>query len=460
MTKFFKILPKHSRAVTALLMCGTLLLSLAPSSALQAQNIHKNKIWTLKDCISYAMEHNITVKQQEIAVQQSDIELNTAKNSRLPGVSASASENFSFGRGLTANNTYSNTNTSNTGLNIGAEIPVFQGFYIKHSIAAKKFNLAAANADLEKIKDDIRVSVAQAYFQILYNQEILKVTANQVGIDSLQVLRLEEMLRNGKAANTEVSQQKAALAQSRLNKTQAHNDLNMAILAMSQLLELPSPEGMTVKSPSIEDFVPGLLEEPESIYAAAVLDKPGVKAENVRLQVDSVNIKLAKSSMLPSLSLNGGIGTNYYTNSDHASSSFADQMKNNFSQFIGISLNIPIFKRFQNKNNIRSAELAYKNQQLKVENVKKSLYKEIQQAYYNAVASSAKYISSIQAETSAKESFELMKAKYENGKANITEFNESRNGYLKSVSEMVQAKYQYLYQAKLLDFYKNSTTDF
>ena len=458
MTKFFKILPKHSRAVTALLMCGTLLLS--SSSALKARNINEDKIWTLKDCISYAMEHNITVKQQEIAVQQSDIELNTAKNSRLPGVSASASENFSFGRGLTANNTYSNTNTSNTGLNIGAEIPVFQGFYIKHSIAAKKFNLAAANADLEKIKDDIRVSVAQAYFQILYNQEILKVTANQVGIDSLQVLRLEEMLRNGKAANTEVSQQKAALAQSRLNKTQAHNDLNMAILAMSQLLELPSPEGMTVESPSIEDFVPGLLEEPGSIYAAAVLDKPGVKAENVRLQVDSVNIKLAKSSMLPSLSLNGGIGTNYYTNSDHASSSFADQMKNNFSQFIGISLNIPIFKRFQNKNNIRSAELAYKNQQLKVENVKKSLYKEIQQAYYNAVASSAKYISSIQAETSAKESFELMKAKYENGKANITEFNESRNGYLKSVSEMVQAKYQYLYQAKLLDFYKNSTTDF
>lgn len=458
MTKFFKILPKHSRAVTALLMCGTLLLS--SSSALKARNINEDKIWTLKDCISYAMEHNITVKQQEIAVQQSDIELNTAKNSRLPGVSASASENFSFGRGLTANNTYSNTNTSNTGLNIGAEIPIFQGFYIKHSIATKKFNLAAANADLEKIKDDIRVSVAQAYFQILYNQEILKVTANQVGIDSLQVLRLEEMLRNGKAANTEVSQQKAALAQSRLNKTQAHNDLNMAILAMSQLLELPSPEGMTVESPSIEDFVPGLLEEPGSIYAAAVLDKPGVKAENVRLQVDSVNIKLAKSSMLPSLSLNGGIGTNYYTNSDHASSSFADQMKNNFSQFIGISLNIPIFKRFQNKNNIRSAELAYKNQQLKVENVKKSLYKEIQQAYYNAVASSAKYISSIQAETSAKESFELMKAKYENGKANITEFNESRNGYLKSVSEMVQAKYQYLYQAKLLDFYKNSTTDF
>lgn len=454
------------KRIFALLVYGALAISYCNGLNAQDSKAPKRwvspteKSWTLEDCISYAMEHNITVQQQAITVEQSSIDLNTVRNSRLPSVSASASENFSFGRGLTADNTYSNTNTTSTGVNIGGEVPVFQGFQIKHDIAAKKLSLAAANADLDKIKDDIRVNVAQAYFQILYNQEILEVASNQVIIDSLQVFRLSEMLHSGKASSVEVSQQKAAFAQSLLNKTQARNDLNMSILAMSQLLELPSPDGMSIIRPNVDKFETGLLEKPESIFAEAVQSKPSIKAEGIRLQADSVNIKLAKSSLLPSLSLSGGIGTNYYTNSGHASSSFSEQMKNNFSQFIGLSLNIPIFSRLQNRNNIKKAELAYMNQQLQLETAKKTLYKEIQQAYYNAMAANSKFESSLQAEASAKESFDFVRAKYENGKANITEFNESRNGYLKATSELAQAKYQYLYQAKLLDFYKGSGLSF
>lgn len=438
-----------------LLLSGLVLLNGATASVSSAADLRETRPWTLEECISYAVEHNITVKQQEIAVLQSDVRLNTSLNSRLPGVSAGASENFSFGRGLTADNTYSNTNTTNTSLNIGVEVPVFRGFQIKHDIAAKKLDLEAATADLDRIKDDIRTNVAQAYFQILYNREILAVAVNQVEIDSMQTLRLEEMLLNGKASKAEVMQQKSSLAQSRLSRTEAENELNMSVLAMSQLLELPSPDGLNVAGPDVENFEPGLLDNPEDIYSAAVSGKPKVKAESIRLQADSVNIRLAKSSLMPTLSLSGGVGTNYYTTSKYSSTSFTEQMKNNFSQFIGLSLNIPIFSRFQNRNTIRSAELAYRHRQLEVENIKKSIYKEVQQAYYNAIAASAKYTGSVEAEASAKESFELVKAKYETGKANITEFNESRNGYLKSASDLAQAKYRYLYQAMLLDFYKH-----
>lgn len=413
------------------------------------------KHWTLDDCIFYALERNLSIKRQETTMAQSEVELNTAKNKRLPGLSTNLSENFSFGRGLTADNTYSNTNTTNTGMNIGAEMPLFQGFQIKHDIEAKKLAVEAAGADLEKIKNDIRVEIAKAYFQILYNKEILKVASNQVEIDSLQVLRLEAMALSGMASPVEVSQQKAAFAKSRLDKIQASNDLKLANLSLSQLLELPSPEGLETFTPDNEASGISLSESPESIYEAALEHRPEIEAERIRLKADSVNIKIAQSGLMPSLSLSGGIGTNYYTTSSYASSDFFSQMKNNFSQYVGLSLNIPIFQRFQNRNNIKRAELAYKNQNIHIELAKKSLYKEIQQAYYNAVASEAKYKSGIQAESSALESFELVKAKYENRKANITEFNEARNNYLKSAAELAQARYQHLYNSKLLDFYKD-----
>ena len=172
--------------------------------------------WTLQECIDYALEHNLTVQQSALQVEQREIDLNTARSSRLPGVSASASQNFSFGRGLTADNTYAHANTTNTSMNLGADMTLFNGFRINNNIALSKLNLQAATQDLEKARDDIRVAVAQAYVQILYQQEILDVARRQVEIDSLQVVRLEAMRDNGKAAAADVALQEATLAQSRL----------------------------------------------------------------------------------------------------------------------------------------------------------------------------------------------------------------------------------------------------
>lgn len=420
----------------------------------RAQAQERQVPWSLQDCVEYALEHNISVRQQGISVAQREVELNTAQNSRLPGVSASASENFSFGRGLTADNTYDNSNTTSTGINLGADVPVFQGFRIRHNIALQKLNLAAASADLDRLKDNISVQVAQAYVQILYNMEILDVAKNQVGIDSLQVERLEVMLDNGKASPAQLAQQKAALSQSRYSRTMAQNNLNMSLLELTQLLELPSPEGFSIVKPSAESLLPGILDTPESIYASAVETRPAIQAELTRLDAAGTQISLAKSSRLPSISLSGGVGSNYYTSSRYASASFGEQMKNNFSQFLGMSFSVPIFSRLATRNNIRSSQLNYQNQELQLESARKSLYKEIQQAYANAVASQAKYLSSMEAAASARESFELVQARYETGKANITEFNESRNTMVKSLSDLAQAQYENYFNSKILDFYK------
>ena len=420
----------------------------------------QDRVWTLARCIDYALENNLSIKQSELNVEQKEVQLNTAESSRLPGLSASSGQNFSFGRGLTADNTYANTNTTSTSFSVGADVPVFNGFRIKHNIELSKLDLAAATADLAKAKDDIRVAVAQAYVQILYNMEILDVAKNQVEIDSMQVVRLQEMASNGKASRAEVSAQEATLAQSRLSVTRAENNLSLAILDLTQLLELPSPEGFHVARPSVEGMEPSALMNPEAIYAEAVQVKPGIKAEEIRLDQALKNIDLARSAFLPSISLSGGLGTNFYTSSGFASAGFIDQVKNNFSQYIGMNLSVPIFTRFSNRNQVKNARLSFNAQEIMLDNTKKNLYKEIQQAYYNAVASQAKYRSSETAAASAEDAFELAQAMYENGKSGITEFNEAKARYMSAASDLVQSRYEYLYQSKILDFYRGRDLDF
>ena len=417
--------------------------------------------WTLERCIRHALDSNLTVRQGRIAVSQSEIELNTAKNRRLPGVSASASEGVSAGRSLLGNNTYAtNTNSTSTNFNIGAEVPVFQGFQIRNNIAMRRLDLAAATADLERMQDDIRVAVARAYVQVLFNREILAVADRQVDIDSLQVERLTEMYRVGKASSADLAQQKAAHAQSRYQRTLAASNLRLSVLDLTQLLELPDPEGFTVAAPAGEVLEMRLLERAEDIYAAAVDARASVRAEKLRLEAADARIAMAKGAFLPTLSLSGGIGTGYYTSSLGANASFGAQMKNNFSQQLGLSLSIPIFSRMANRNNLRSAELSARSQELQLENARKTLYKEIQQAWYNARASQDKYYGSRSVLESARESFELVSAKYEGGKAGITEFNEAKNALMKAESDLVQARYEQLFQTRLLYFYKGEAMDF
>ena len=423
----------------------------------------ETKQWSLRECCDYAVDHNISIKQQQNQCRQQEIELSTAKNSRLPDLSASAGQNFSFGRGLTAENTYSNTNTSSTSFSLGTTVPVFTGFRIPNQIKLNQLNLEAATADLEKAKNDIRLQVAEAYVQILYDMEIADVAHRQIEIDSAQVVRLQAFVNNGKAAEAELSQQKATLASSRLTATQADNNTRLAILSLTQLLELPTPDGFSIVRPNISELsefsdYSGLT--PDQIYAEALGVKPEILSQQLKLKGMEHSIKIAKADNYPTLSLNGGLGTNYYTTSGFKSDAFGEQLKNNFSQYIGVSLNVPIFNRFQTRNNIRSARINQENQQLALDNTKKTLYKEIQQVYYNALNAQTKEKSSEEAVQSSKDAFELMQAKYENGKATITEFNESKNNYLKSESDLVQARYENLYQHALIEYYRGHELTF
>ncbi len=413
--------------------------------------------WSLADCIRHALENNITVKQSAVTVQQREVELSTAKGRRLPYVSASMGENFSFGRSLTSYNIYENTDVNSTSMSLGAQMPLFDGLSIYNGIEMGKLNLAAATSDLERARDDIRVAVAQAYVQILYNKALMAVAQYQVDIDSVQLEHKTARMNTGLASRADVLSIQATLAKSRLSLTRAVNNFKLSILDLTQLLEIPSPDGFDIAVPDSSQLLLSPLANPDEIYADAVTRKAVVRSEEIRLDYARTNIAKAKGGYLPTLGLSGGIGTNYYYSSKGvAQASFGDQLRNNFSQYVGLTLNIPIFSQLSTRNSVRAAKLSYQNQQLELENVKKSLYKEIQQAYYNALAAQSEHESSRSAAESASHSYDLVREKYENGKANITEYNEAKSRYLEAEDQFLQARYQCLYQTKLLDFYRGA----
>lgn len=409
--------------------------------------------WDLRKCIDYAIEHNLSIKQQEATRDQNKVELNTAKYSRLPNLNGSVGQSFNFGRALQADNTYGDRNTKNTNFSLGTSIPLFTGLRIPNNIALSKLNLKAAVEDLNKAKEDISIEVTSAYLQILFNEELSKIARNQVELSREQLKLKEAFFRNGKASEAEVYEARSRVAQDEMSAVQADNNYQLALLDLSQLLELPTPDGFGVLSPRVEDnFSP--LSLPEDVYAQAVLGKPAIKAAQFRLQAAGKNIRIAQSAWYPQLNFSAGLGTNYYNISGVENASFSSQWHQNFNKYLQFSLSIPLFNRFETRNRVKSARIQRTALSWQLEESKKVLFKEIQQAYYNAVAAESKFKSSRTATEASEASFRLMSEKYANGKANATEYNEARTNWMKATSDMVQAKYDYLFRTKILDFYK------
>lgn len=433
--------------------CLLLLLS-ASSLGTQAQ-----EAWSLRRCIDYAIEHNIDILQTDNAAQQSAIEVNTAKWARLPNLNGSANQSWNWGRTQTAvpnedtgdySTVYVNTSSNGTSFSIGTSIPLFTGLQIPHEYSLAKLNLKAALADLEKAKEDISINIASAYLQVLFNQELHEVAKGQLLLSQEQCARIERMAEVGKASPAEVADAKSRVAQDRMNVVQTDNDYRLSLLDLSQLIELESPEGFTLVAPQPHlEITP--LTNPEEIYQTALISKPSIQAAQYRLEGSRHSIRIAQSQYYPQLSLTGSLGTSYYSTINRT---FGQQMNDNFNKYVGLSLSVPIFNRMATRNRVRTARLQQKNYALELDNVKKTLYKEIQQAWYNAYAAQSKYTSSHEAMLASTESFRLTKQKYENGNANAVEYNEAKQNLMKAQSDELQAKYEYLFRTKILDFYQ------
>ena len=423
-------------------------------TGLQAQ-----EAWSLRRCIDCAIEHNIDIRQSENAARQSEVEVNTAKWARLPSINGNANQSWNWGRTQTAvpdentgdySTVYVNTSSNGTNMSLSASVPLFTGLQIPNEYALAKLNLKAATADLQKAKDDISINVASYYLQVLFNKELHQVALGQVALSKEQLERISRLAELGKASPAEVAEAKSRVAQDEMTAVQTNNDYQLALLDLSQLIELETPEGFVLEEPAVQlELTP--LTPPDDIYQSAVVNKPSIQAAQYRLEGSRHSIRIAQSGFYPQLSLNGSLGTSYYSTINRT---FNQQMGDNFSKYVGLSLSVPIFNRLSTRNRVRTARLQRENYALQLDNAKKTLYKEIQQAWYSATASESKYTSSRAATEASQASFQLMNEKYINGQATAVEYNEAKQNLMKAQSDELQAKYDYLFRTKILDFYK------
>lgn len=410
--------------------------------------------WSLRQCIDYAIEHSISIQQQELNVKNQEINLSTAKNNRLPSLQASASENIGFGRGLTSNNTYANRNTQSTSFNIGTDVPLFTGGQIPNQIKQSKLNLQAALADLDRAKESLSMQVVSAYLEAVYQKDLVGVAEQQKALSQTQAHRIEALYKNGKTSEAELAEVQAHVAADELSLTQQQNAAMLARLELAQLLELSTPEQFDILQPEAPDPATVLLTAPDAIYSEALGIKPQIQSGELYVKSAEHGVKMAQAGYYPTLYFSGGMGSSYYKTSGFEAASFSKQMNDNFNQYLGLSLSIPIFNRFATRNAVRTARLQVANQQLQLDETKKALYKEIQQAYYNALAAQKQCASSQAALTASQTAFHLMQRKYENGKATSTEYQESRTALLKTETTAIQSRYTFLFRQKILEFYR------
>lgn len=424
---------------------------------IDAQDIRK--LWTLEECISYATDNNIILKQKKQEEELVKTELKTSKISWMPNLNASLGQNMDFGRTPSRDGTIIDQNSINSSFNMQLSMPLFYGFKITNDIAFRKLNLMAVTESLNKAKEELALNVASFYLQALYSKELLNIAELQVNITKEQLKRTEALVNAGKVPVAQLSYINAQLANDEVALIEAKSNVSLALLDLVQALELEHlGTEFDIVQPETEDAVSDSIlntVQPDDIYNNAVNFKPQIKEQEFLLASSRKLLRIAQSDYYPRLNFNANYGNGYYRydGNDIESVPFSDQLKQNERKTIGINLNIPVFNRFAVLNNVRQARIGIINQELATENSKKILYKEIQQAYFMAVTAQAKYFASEKSVTASKEALDYEEESYAAGKSSVFEYNESKARYVQSMSEQAQAKYNFIFRTKILDFY-------
>lgn len=412
----------------------------------------QEKKWTLSECIDYAVTHNIEVKQSDNQIQNLKVEKNTLRNSFLPDLNAGASQNFTFGRSLNQSNTYENSNIQNSSFSVSTEIPIFMGFKRTASLSQNKFDLLAAEANKELIKNNLLINVAGAYFQILLNKEIYNIALKQIQLTKEQEACTKILIDNGKAAESQLYDVRAQLADDELTVTEARNSLRLSFLDLVQLMELDEYDKFDIDSINGDIAIADTLS-PMNIYQSALTCMPQIRQAYYALQSKTKGIKIAKSGFYPTISFVAGMSTNFYDNNSALYENFRKQFNNNMQKSLCLMVSIPLFDRFSTRNKVRSARIEENNARLSLDNEKKQLYKDIEQAYTDVISAYEKYRSTTKAVMANEEAHRYALEKYAAGKSTVFEYNEIKMKLADALSQQSQAKYTYLLKDRILAFY-------
>ncbi|MBP7508813.1 MAG: TolC family protein [Prolixibacteraceae bacterium] len=417
-------------------------------------NVNAQEKWSLQKCIDYAQTNNIVIKQYEINTKYQENELQQSKNNRLPGVSANLSQDFSFGRSEQLDGTYRSRNTMNTSLSLGTNVVVYSGGRLKNTIVQQDYELKKSLENLKKAKDDVTLNITSGYLEILFAKEMIKVSEAQADATRLQIKRTEELVNAGKLAPGALLELQSQLASEELEIVNRQNALQIYLLNLTQVLELENYTNFDIVTPELPEMsAVTSVSSSSQVFDKAVENRPEIKSAEYQLKSSEIQLKIANSGLYPTVSASAGIGDNYFNMNDVENEGLGKQLLDNHGEYIGLGVNIPIFNKFQNKTNIENSKLQIENRRLELESAKKDLRKQIEQAYTNAVAAFKRYNSSMTAVNSMKESFRYVEEKFNAGRVNSVEYNDSKSRMSIAESQLIQAKYDFIFRTKILDFY-------
>ncbi len=452
-------------------------------------NSQGQKLWSLEDCINYARTQNINVKKQLLNIEQYKMTLSQSKFDMLPTLNASASHGYNWGQTVDPyTNSFATERVQSNNFYLSTQVSIFSGFQKLNTMRQNQINLKMSQVDVEKLMNDISLNVTTFYLQALYYVEMLKVNQNQLDITQQQRDRTRLMVEAGTLAQGELLNMDAQVAAAELLVTETQNNLDISLLSLAQLIDKNDDPDFMIQVPDIGEIKPAISGAipPNDVYNYAVKNQPDILSSELKLEVSKKDLEIARGAYSPSLSLTASWATGYSgaakevdpnvapvdyvypigitqtgldtvlaygQKSELRTRSFSDQLSDNQNKSLGIHLNIPIFNGLRARTNVNRARIAIENANYDLQLAKNNLKKIIQQAAADANAALKKYQSAGKKVEAQSESYHYAEQKYAVGLLTAVEYNQNKDDLLKARSELVQAKFDFVFKTKILDFY-------
>lgn len=419
-------------------------------------NIQSQELWSLDDCIDYALKNNINLKQQELTTQLNDIQVFQSYTNLAPSWNANSSISQNRGRSINLV-TYDFVEEVNKSFSLSTQVnmTLFSGFKNWFQIKKSANELQKSIYDLESSKNDLISSIALNYLQILFNKELYQSALQQFELSKAQETRIKLLVEVGSLANGELLNIQSQLALEEQQLIQAENQLNLSKLQLAQTLELTNYQALDIAYLDLEIPSIQLKESIDNDFAIALSKQYSIKSAELAIESAEYDYKSSLSNFSPTFNVGYSTGTNYNDYNDIYS--FKEQFDNNSNSNISLSLNIPIFNKLNNHTALQQSKIQIENAQLNAQQARNQLRKNMEQAYADQLAAYKRYQASQKAVLANTESFSYIQERYELGMVNSYEFNESKNNLIKAESDELQAKYDLIFKVKLYEFYTNLT---
>ena len=417
--------------------------------------------WTLKECIAYAMEHNIQLKQRRLTTEQSELDVLQSQASLFPSLSFSTNQNVSWRPWSQSyvnlsNGTMTTTSSEvnyNGSYGLNANWTVWNGGRNQKTVERNRLTRESSLYDTEETANSIQEQIVQYYVQILYQTEAVRVNGEVLEASKLQRDRAKVMVDVGSIARVDLMQLEAQVSQDEYNVVNAQTMLDNYKLQLKQLLEIVDVEAFDIVIPDVGDAdVLAMIPDRESVYAAAVNSRPEIQGGLLDIEAADVDIDIAKRGYYPSVSLMAGVGT---SNTSGVHTGVPMQWKNNLNNSVGLTLSVPIFDNRQNKTNVAKARLSKQTSELNLQNTKKELRSQIETYWLNARNAQQQYRSATTNVESMQASYDLVSEQFRLGLKNIVELTTGKNNLLQARQQLLQSKYTALLNLAMLRFYAN-----